>query len=150
MGYSESYQYDAGNHLCRMVDRNIVTNDDMVVLAKNNQKPSQADVKAYQIFGQGNITIVYGTTSTHYKIGDIVLKEGGEISHAEARAVQAVKDHGGNLQDAREVCSHLSCESCDEIMRIEGGYNKTGVADPKTRGQKTKPSRYYRPYVDNL
>lgn len=120
----------------------------MVVLAKNNQRPSRVEPIMDKIFGKGNYIIANGTTKTHYKIPEgKILKEGGLVKHAEARAIQKVKDENGILKGSREACSHLSCDSCVEIMNLEGVKNITGGIDPKKKGKK---GQYERNYIDNL
>lgn len=96
----------------------------MVVLAKNNQRPSRVEPIMDKIFGKGNYIIANGTTKTHYK-----------------------KDENGILKGSREACSHLSCDSCVEIMNLEGVKNITGGIDPKKKGKK---GQYERNYIDNL
>lgn len=99
-------------------------------------------------FSPSIYTLANGGTRTNYKVlNGIILIEEGYVNYTELRAIQRVKNIGRTVENAREVCSHLSCESSTEIMDNKKVKNITDSVTPDIKG---KCDRHKPLYVENL
>ena len=101
---------------------------DIILSAKNSKPLDDAIAKAYELFGEENVTVVSGK-GKHYDARGKQLNEGALVKHSEVRGIQQVKIMNGTAEGAKQFCSHYSCRSCAEIQSLEGVMNYTGLAE---------------------
>lgn len=108
-----------------------ITPDGTVIISQNSTTVNkQSQIKAQQIYGEDIIVI---NSSKNNIRPDMTGNYG---NHAETKGIYYLEKNGYSTEGAKQVSSHYSCPSCENVQKQTGIINVTGNASDNNNVQK--------------